>query len=91
VLCVGAERADWVADAGAQQCVIYVAESLCMFFFVEIICCFLLSWVFELWLFCEISFCDVFPDNDFGPKGAECIALALRDLTGLQTLELSCT
>ena len=29
--------------------------------------------------------------NDFGPTGGEHIALALRELTGLQTLNLCCT
>ena len=29
--------------------------------------------------------------NQFGPTGGEHIGLALRELTGLQTLHLSCT
>jgi hypothetical protein len=30
-------------------------------------------------------------DNDFGPVGCEHISAALRELTGLQKLDLSCT
>ncbi len=29
--------------------------------------------------------------NEFGPEGGECIALALRELTELQTLRIQCT
>ena len=75
--CDGAEGADWVADSSSQRYVIY-AVAVALVVFVD--CLLIVVWVL---IVTRVS------ENDFGPTGGEHIAMALRGLTGLKSLNLA--